>query len=79
MTTSSLSAFALVCTLTPSPDASSSDLLADQFLEALSGHGVAVDKVRVVDHDVKPGVKTDMGDGDAWPAIRKRSLPPTSC
>ena len=26
--------------------------------------------VRVVDHDVKPGVKLDMGDGDAWPQIR---------
>ena len=74
MTPSPLSAIALVCTLTPSPESSSSDLLADQFLEALSGHGVTVDKVRVVDHDVKPGVQTDMGDGDAWPAIRERVL-----
>ena len=74
MTRTTLSAFALVCTLTPSPEPSSSDLLADQFLEALAGHGVAVDKVRVVDHDVKPGVKTDMGDGDAWPAIREKVL-----
>lgn len=74
MTSSSLTAFALVCTLTPSPDRSSSDLLADQFLEALAGHGVAVDKVRVVDHDVRPGVQTDMGDGDAWPAIREKIL-----
>ncbi|MET1053302.1 MAG: NAD(P)H-dependent oxidoreductase [Mycetocola sp.] len=74
MTTSSLSAFALVCTLTPSPEPSSSDLLADQFLEALAGHGVSVDKVRVVDHDVKPGVQTDMGNGDAWPGIRAKIL-----
>ena len=69
-----LTAVALVCTLTPSPDPSSSDLLASQFLDALAGHGVAVDKVRVVDHDVKPGVQTDMGDGDAWPAIREKIL-----
>ena len=74
MTPSPLSAIALVCTLTPSPESSSSDLLADQFLEALSGHGVTVDKVRVVDHDVKPGVQTDMGDGDAWPGIREKIL-----
>lgn len=74
MTTTPLSAIALVCTLTPSPDSSSSDLLADQFLEALSSHGVTVDKVRVVDHDVKPGVETDMGSGDAWPAIREKVL-----
>ena len=30
--------------------------------------------VRVVDHDVKPGVEIDMGEGDAWPAIRERML-----
>ncbi|MCU1412847.1 MAG: flavodoxin, partial [Microbacteriaceae bacterium] len=27
-----------------------------------------------VDFDVKPGVKTDMGRGDEWPAIRERLL-----
>ncbi|MCP2032473.1 multimeric flavodoxin WrbA [Okibacterium sp. HSC-33S16] len=74
MTTPSLRAIALVCTLTPSPDASSSDLLADQFLAQLAQHGVATDKVRVVDYDVKPGVQTDMGNGDEWPAIRERVL-----
>ena len=26
--------------------------------------------MRVVDHDVKPGVELDMGHGDAWPQIR---------
>jgi multimeric flavodoxin WrbA len=30
--------------------------------------------VRVVDEDVKPGVEADMGDGDAWPALRERVL-----
>ena len=30
--------------------------------------------VRVVDHDVKPGVEVDMGPGDAWPAIRQQVL-----
>lgn len=74
MTTTPLSAIALVCTLTPSPDSSSSDLLADQFLDALATHGVTIDKVRVVDHDVKPGVETDMGSGDAWPSIREKVL-----
>ncbi|MFU8947630.1 flavodoxin family protein [Mycetocola zhadangensis] len=74
MDTSSLRAFALVCTLTPSPDRSSSDLIADQFLAELANHGVATDKVRLVDHDVKPGVQTDMGDGDEWPAIREQIL-----
>jgi multimeric flavodoxin WrbA len=27
-----------------------------------------------VDHDIKPGVEKDMGDGDAWPAIREKIL-----
>jgi multimeric flavodoxin WrbA len=65
-----LRAIALVCTLTPSPAASSSQLIAEQVLEELSSHGVDGTLVRVVDHDVKPGVQLDMGDGDAWPGIR---------
>ena len=36
--------------------------------------GVGTDIVRVVDHDVKPGVSSDEGDGDAWPQIRARIL-----
>jgi multimeric flavodoxin WrbA len=35
---------------------------------------VTGDVVRVVDHDVKPGVEADMGDGDAWPAIRAQVM-----
>jgi multimeric flavodoxin WrbA len=70
----SLRALALVCSLKPSPAPSSSDLIARQVLEALAGHGVTGDVVRVVDHDVKPGVEVDMGDGDAWPAIRERMM-----
>ncbi|WP_156757093.1 flavodoxin family protein [Actinokineospora pegani] len=69
-----LRALALVCTLSPSPAASSSDLLAGQVLSALAGHDVAGEVVRVVDHDVKPGVEKDMGPGDEWPAIRERLL-----
>jgi hypothetical protein len=41
MTTSTpLRAVALVCTLTPSPARSSSELIAQQVLSALGGHGV---------------------------------------
>src|SRR3954447_20074925 len=69
-----LRALALVCTLSPSPAASSSDLMARQVLEELAKHGVSGDVVRVVDHDVKPGVEVDMGDGDAWPSIREQMM-----
>jgi multimeric flavodoxin WrbA len=70
----SLRALALVCSLKPSPAPSSSELLARQVLEQLGEHGVTGDVVRVVDHDVKPGVETDMGEGDAWPGIREQLM-----
>jgi multimeric flavodoxin WrbA len=70
-----LRAIALNCTLSPSPAESSSELLAQQVLDALASHGVdAGDIVRVVDHDVRPGVELDMGDGDAWPQIRQHIM-----
>jgi len=65
-----LTALALVCTLSPSPAESSSELIARQLLDELAKHDVTGQTVRVVDHDVKPGVQLDMGDGDAWPQIR---------
>jgi multimeric flavodoxin WrbA len=69
-----LSALALICTLSPSPKPSSSEKMAREVLAALAGHGVTGDVVRVVDHDVKPGVEVNMGEGDAWPAIRERMM-----
>ncbi|MGW6738109.1 flavodoxin family protein [Streptomyces sp. NPDC055013] len=69
-----LRAVALVCTLTPSPALSSSQLLAEQAMAALAEHGVTGKIIRIADHDVKPGVKADMGAGDAWPQIRATIL-----
>ncbi|GGR18488.1 flavodoxin family protein [Streptomyces roseolus] len=68
--TTPLRALALVCTLSPSPKRSSSQLLAEQTMAALADHGVTGSVIRIADHDVKPGVEVDMGEGDAWPAIR---------
>ncbi|GAA1351738.1 flavodoxin family protein [Saccharothrix algeriensis] len=72
--TSSLTALALTCTLKPSPAPSSSDRIARQVLDELAAHGVEGDVIRVVDFDVRPGVQTDMGEGDQWPRIRERIL-----
>ncbi|GAA1658539.1 flavodoxin [Citricoccus zhacaiensis] len=72
--TRDLKAVALVCTLTPSPKPSSSELMARHVLGELEKNGVATSSVRVVDHDVKPGVQVDMGDGDEWPALRQQIL-----
>lgn len=72
--TPALNAVALVCTLSPSPARSSSQLMAEQVLAELATHGVTTGLVRVVDHDVRPGVELDMGSGDEWPAIRARIM-----
>lgn len=69
-----LSAFGLNCTLSASPKPSSTQKMLDLLLKALGRHGVDTSCERVVDHDVKPGVKTDEGKGDAWPALRKQVL-----
>lgn len=71
---SSLSAVALVCTLNKSPSESSTQVLADEMLDALRSQGVSGTSVRVVDYDVAPGVQKDMGEGDEWPQIRQQIL-----
>lgn len=70
---SDLTAIALNCSLKPEGPSSTQKLL-DQLLEQLAEHDVSGEAVRVAAHDVKPGVEADMGDGDAWPAIRERIL-----
>lgn len=67
-------ALALNCTLKPSPSPSSTSVLLDQVIAALSKEGVEGEQIRVVDHDVRPGVAADMGEGDQWPSIRRRVL-----
>lgn len=69
-----LRALVLNCTLKPSPAESSTAVLASEIADALGRHQVESEHVRVVDHDVRFGVSTDEGDGDAWPEIRQRML-----
>ena len=70
----SLSVLALNCTLSRSPAESSTQLMVDQVLAALKEHDTVGEAVRVVEHDIAPGVEKDMGPGDAWPALRARVL-----
>jgi multimeric flavodoxin WrbA len=67
-----LTALIVNCTLKPSPAESNTDALADVVAGALESHGVLVGRVRAVDHDIRPGISSDEGEGDAWPAIRAR-------
>lgn len=72
--TDRLRVLTLVCTLSRSPEPSSSELLGRQILDAFAEHDADGELVRVVDEDVHFGVSTDEGDGDGWPAIRDRML-----
>jgi multimeric flavodoxin WrbA len=43
--------------------------------EAFGKHDVRIaETIRIADHDVMPGVTSDEGEGDAWPAIRETIL-----
>ncbi|WP_040424667.1 flavodoxin family protein [Agromyces subbeticus] len=64
----------LNCTLKPSPEESSCQLIAQQLLDGFTSLGAVGDVVRVVDLDIAPGVKSDMGGGDQWPSLRTRIL-----
>ena len=55
-------------------EASSTDVLLKQLLDALAQHGAKGEIIRAVDHDIKAGVKSDEGEGDAWPALRERVI-----
>lgn len=46
--------------------------MAEQVLKGLSEHGVEGELARVADFDVRPGVATDMGDGDQWPQLAEK-------
>ena len=67
-------ALVLNCTLKPSPAASNTEALARVVTQALEEDGVDTELIRVVDRDVPPGVSSDEGDGDGWPAIREKVL-----
>ena len=71
-----LSAIALNCTLKSSGDeASSTDAMIAVLGNAFAGHDVKLSEtLRIADHNVLPGVTSDEGEGDDWPALREKIL-----
>jgi multimeric flavodoxin WrbA len=65
-------ALVLNCTLKPSPAVSNTEALISAVTEPLEGEGVEVEQIRLVDLNVKPGVRSDEGPGDDWPGVRER-------
>ncbi len=57
------------CTLKPAPEKSNSEALGRVVSDALEAEGVDVEWIRATDHNIVPGVETDMGEGDDWPPI----------
>ena len=72
----SLSAIAINCSLVKSSDrASSTDAMIAELGKAFSDHEIEIaETIRIADHAVPPGVTSDEGEGDDWPAIRKKIL-----
>jgi len=57
-----------------SADASSTDRMLQLVLDGMKKAGADGAIVRLADFDIKPGVTSDEGDGDAWPELRTRIL-----
>ena len=54
---------------------SSTDAMIDLIAGFLNDHDAAlVETIRLADHDIHPGVTSDEGEGDQWPAIRTKIL-----
>jgi multimeric flavodoxin WrbA len=60
------------CTLKASPQDSNTAALAAVLADALTEHEVEVEQLRAVDRNLLPGVSSDEGAGDEWPAVRER-------
>lgn len=65
-------------TLKPSPEPSNTDGLMRVSTRIMEEHGVAVEVVRAVDHDIAIGLRPDMTDHgaqtDDWPAIFEKIM-----
>jgi multimeric flavodoxin WrbA len=70
-----LKAIALNATLKRSAgDPSSTDRMLGLIAAAMRAQGVETRTIRLADHNILPGVSSDEGPDDAWPAIRKAIL-----
>lgn len=69
-------AIAINCTLKRGgTEPSSTDKMIGLLVSELKKHGAEFSEtIRIADHDIKPGVNSDEGPGDAWPDIRRRIL-----
>lgn len=55
-------------------ETSHTEVLCEFFSEYLQKEKAETEMIRLVDHHILPGTYTDMGKGDAWPAIFKKII-----
>lgn len=56
-------------------ESSSTDQMISLVTDALESHGVEIgETIRLSDLNILPGVKSDEGDGDDWPEVRRKIL-----
>src|SRR6266550_3786790 len=53
---------------------SHTETLSELVIECLRQYEVRSELIRLVDYDIKPGIKSNMGKGDDWPGIQKKVL-----
>ena len=53
---------------------SSTDRMIGLLMEGFARHGINGETIRLADHQILPGVTSDEGPDDAWPAIREKIL-----
>lgn len=69
-----LTALAFNCTLKRGSDPSSTDKLINELFDVLKPHGVTGSTIRAADYNILPGVTSNEGAGDDWPALRGKLL-----
>ncbi len=75
---SALRALFINCTLKRSPEISNTQALVEVSAGIMAKHGIRVEVVRAIDHDIATGVQPDMTEhgwaSDDWPAIFQKVL-----
>jgi len=71
-----VTAIAINCSLRASSgEESSTDAMIAVLRKPFAEHDVELtETIRIADYDVKPGVTSDEGEGDAWPRLREKIL-----
>ncbi len=69
-----LTAIVLLATLKSKNQLSHTAVLSKLLIEKLEKLNVQSEMIRLIDYDIKPGTRENMGKGDEWPNILKKIL-----